>query len=394
MVAQEFSQLGLSYDFISDSQLKAAQAREGLIALHSARYQTLVVPKCEFIPIETMSTIFALAQNGATILIPNQWPKKVPGLLQWQVRQKSLSELLVSLQPNADGVCKVGDGKIVLFENLYKATAKINLNGEPLAKFPRMMWLRRRHASGYIYFLSNQGDTAINDWITLERPFESVAIFDPMTGNFGQASGRNNNSFYLQLEAGESLLLKTFATSIDGPAWRYWQNAGESHQINGDWYVDFVDGGPVLPSSTTSQKLTSWTQFDDPECRSFAGTAHYRITFEAPLPDHQVYLLDLGRVAESAEILLNGKAVGRRFSHPYTATVKLAPENNVLEVFVTNLAANRIRDLDRRGIEWRIFDDINFVNIDYQPFDASDWPLRESGLLGPVTLTPISALEP
>ena len=62
---------------------------------------------------------------------------------------------------------------------------------------------------------------------------------------------------------------------------------------------------------------------------------------------------------------------------------------NTLVVQVTNLAANRIADLDRRGVPWKNFHEINFVNIDYQPFDASAWPPRESGLLGPVTLRPV-----
>ena len=53
---------------------------------------------------------------------------------------------------------------------------------------------------------------------------------------------------------------------------------------------------------------------------------------------------------------------------------------------VTNLSANRIRDLDIRKVQWRVFYDINLVNIDYRPFDASTWPVRESGLLGPVTV--------
>ena len=50
------------------------------------------------------------------------------------------------------------------------------------------------------------------------------------------------------------------------------------------------------------------------------------------------------------------------------------------------VAANRIRDLDINKIEWRKFKDINFVNIDYKPFDASEWPAVESGLAGPVRL--------
>ena len=62
----------------------------------------------------------------------------------------------------------------------------------------------------------------------------------------------------------------------------------------------------------------------------------------------------------------------------------LRPGKNELRVEVTNVAANRIRDLDRRGVRWRIFHDINFVNINYQPFDASKWPSRDAGLLGPV----------
>lgn len=60
--------------------------------------------------------------------------------------------------------------------------------------------------------------------------------------------------------------------------------------------------------------------------------------------------------------------------------------NNVLEIEVTNLAANRIADLDRRKIPWKQFHEINFVNIDYKLFDAAAWPAMDSGLLGPVTL--------
>ena len=77
-------------------------------------------------------------------------------------------------------------------------------------------------------------------------------------------------------------------------------------------------------------------------------------------------------------------------ARPYQMPVNLRDKNNKIEIAVTNLPANRIRYLDRQKVEWRIFYDINFVNIDYKPFDASDWSVKDSGLLGPVTLTPIS----
>ena len=47
----------------------------------------------------------------------------------------------------------------------------------------------------------------------------------------------------------------------------------------------------------------------------------------------------------------------------------------------------RIADLDRKKVPWKRFHEINFVNIDYKPFDASAWPPMDSGLLGPVRIS-------
>ena len=54
---------------------------------------------------------------------------------------------------------------------------------------------------------------------------------------------------------------------------------------------------------------------------------------------------------------------------------------------------HRVRDLDIRGVEWKYFHDINVVGKDYRPLDASQWPLRPSGLLGPVALVPLKTTE-
>ena len=106
-------------------------------------------------------------------------------------------------------------------------------------------------------------------------------------------------------------------------------------------------------------------------------------------------MLDLGRVCESARVRLNGRDLGTLFVPPYRVLAgALQAKANRLEVEVTNLSANRIRDLDRRKAPWKMFHDINFVGLDYKPFDASNWPLRDSGLLGPVILRPATPLRP
>jgi hypothetical protein len=56
-------------------------------------------------------------------------------------------------------------------------------------------------------------------------------------------------------------------------------------------------------------------------------------------------------------------------------------------------SANRIRDMDQRKVPWKVMREINFIGTNYRPFDASGWALTSSGLLGPVTLTPLRAVN-
>jgi hypothetical protein len=141
--------------------------------------------------------------------------------------------------------------------------------------------------------------------------------------------------------------------------------------------------------------LASWTSLADEEAKKFAGTARYRIEFDAPASADE-WLLDLGEVREVARVKLNGEALGTAWSLPFRVRLgpTLKPRGNVLEIEVTNLPANRIRDLDMRKVPWKNMRDINLVSVKYRPFDASGWDLEPSGLLGPVRLVPATLVSP
>ena len=201
---------------------------------------------------------------------------------------------------------------------------------------------------------------------------------------------------YLQLDPGESVVLRTFASDLaPGDPWPYVEAVGAAEPVPGPWRLAFVEGGPVLPAPSELRALASWTTLADPEAQRFAGTARTTVRFERPRGEADDWLLDLGRVAETARVRLNGRDVGTLWSRPFHLRVGegLRPGTNTLEVEVTNLASNRVRDLDRRGVPWKTFHDANVVDIDYKPLDASAWPLRDSGLLGPVTLRRLRRVE-
>jgi hypothetical protein len=134
---------------------------------------------------------------------------------------------------------------------------------------------------------------------------------------------------------------------------------------------------------------------------SFSGTARYETTFPRPPGEAAAWQLDLGTVYESAHVRLNGREMGTLIGPSFRVVVDrgdLAAEN-VLQVEVSNLMANRIAAMDRAGIRWRKFYNVNFpARLPENRgrdglFSAAAWPPLDSGLVGPVTLTPVNLLK-
>ena len=64
--------------------------------------------------------------------------------------------------------------------------------------------------------------------------------------------------------------------------------------------------------------------------------------------------------------------------------------DNSIRIEVTNLPANRIADLDRKGVEWRKFEEINVVDIKYKKTKYDNWTPMPSGLNSSVRLYQLS----
>ncbi|MHC4478182.1 MAG: glycosyl hydrolase [Planctomycetota bacterium] len=397
---------GYSFDYISDRQLTSAKAASGDIQTAGNTYRVLVVPQCRLMPLRTLTKLMDLARDGATIVVHGQLPSDVPGLGDLKARRerfRTLRDDLQKLQSEyaAPVETKLGNGRFLLAPDLESALRGSRTPAESIVDRQGLKFIRRKHSEGHHYFLTNLGREHLDGWVGLSVSAESVVLFDPLTGKAALVAvrkGRDRRTqVYLQLQPGRSLILRTFASrDINGLAWRYLRKTGESHQIKGTWQVTFIAGGPKLPASFQTQTLASWTQLGDDQAKRFAGTALYKIAFDKPSDSADDWVLDLGRVCESARVRINGRYVGTLWSIPFEIPVGefLHEGENLLEVEVTNLSANRIADLDRRKVNWKKFYEINFVNIKYRKFDASDWPLMDSGLLGPVRLIRSTVMEP
>jgi len=91
-------------------------------------------------------------------------------------------------------------------------------------------------------------------------------------------------------------------------------------------------------------------------------------------------MLDLGRVADLAEVRVNGKSVGTVWKAPYRLDIAsaLRPGRNSIEIKVANRWINRLIGDAQPGAT-----KITYTSL---PTYKQDAPLPQSGLIGPVIL--------
>lgn len=399
---------GYAFDLISDKQLQQVQVADNNLRTGGNNYQTILFADSHLLPLETYQQLLQLAKNGATVLFLQNIPSDVPGYGKLAERQAAVKALLDPLKfesTNGAGVRKAvwGKGSFLIADNLMQLMQYASIRREPMID-KELMFVRRVTNEGSIYFIKNNSSKRLEDWVPLHGSSTYAALYDPLHRTSGVARSRPGSAgmeVFLQLAPGESCIVRTSIKKVTGSGYPYTKTTGERQPVSGSWQIRFTSGGPALPAAAQMQELVSWTALPDPATKIFSGTASYSTTLKKPQGKADAWLLDLGTVSESAEIILNGKALDTLIGPVYQVAIPdnlLKPENT-LEIRVINGMANRIADMDKRGVEWKKFYNVNFPSRLPQNrgangiFDASKWQPKPAGLMGPVTMAALDYMR-
>ncbi|QKJ30188.1 glycoside hydrolase family 2 protein [Mucilaginibacter mali] len=403
----EMLQKGYTFDFISDRQILNVQSAGTKLMTGGNSYKTILLPNAKYIPVDVFAKIMSLAKAGATVVVYKNLPSTVPGYGKLDERGSALMGLLAQLQfsntNNGVKEAKVGKGRFLLSDEVTPLMAVAGIGREEMTD-SGLQFVRRTYKTGNSYFISNKTDKVVDGWVPLSVDAKSVVIFNPMTKRSGIAKIKQDKhtSVYLQLQPGESCVLQTSPTVITGAPYIYYQTAGDAVTITGDWTLKFMNGGPSIPADIKTGELKSWTELGGDDAKAFSGTGSYTITFNKPAGTTGTWQLDLGKAHEEAEVFLNGAKLATLIGPRYTLNISAAQLKavNKLEVRVANLMANRIIDMDKKNIPYRIFYNTNFPSHGRDSrgadglFTAINWSPKPSGLMGPVTLTPLAVKKP
>ncbi len=253
--------------------------------------------------------------------------------------------------------------------------------------------IRRKNANGYHYFIANLSPNDVSGYVSLPIDYSEAVWFNPLNGKRHSAK-QNGKQILISLRSGESMILQTFNTKGN-----FHQTARlederkvpmKTYDLNGKWTLSFVDEAPAVGKTYQLDKLQTWETLDE-KTRVTMGTGVYTTHLnlkKKDLADAHAWTIDLGDVRESARVYINNQFVGCAWSVPYVLSCDnvLKEGDNLIRIEVTNLPANRISDLDKKGVKWRKMEEINVVDINYKKTTYDEWAPVESGLHSKVTI--------
>jgi hypothetical protein len=338
----DIDRAGFDCDYISDRLLLTTVFKDGMLQTAAGTcYKGLVIPECRMMPESVKAHIEQLKAQGAHIIIGTR-----------------AADLQTAARPEA-----------IKTECGLKA-------------------IRRRNDTGYHYFIANLTPNDIHTVEPLAVSFKDAVWFNPLNGDITPAR-IYGDSIEFCLRSGESRILQVSTNSATDISPSSLLTPHSSKALPGPWTLSFVEESPKVNKSFTIDHLQTWETLDDDSAKVTMGTGVYTTHVRLSKAEAKAsWQIDLGDVRESARVYINGQFIGCAWSVPFVLDCKnrLKAGDNEIRIEVTNLPANRIADLDRRGVKWRKMEEINVVDINYHRTTYDQWEPVPSGLNSEVRL--------
>ena len=359
---------GYDYDFCPTEVLVNARTENGKIVLPSGmRYRVLVIADKN-----------PAARRMGTRKLP---PKKVfPPVAPFIPAE------------GAEAIARLEKAGVPILRTRTERTAWVAANAPDFrivkADSPESVdWIHRITDEGDIYFVSNRRESRQRVCAEFRAIAPCVEMWDAVTGRRMKTAFERQGSLTrlsLDLPSGGSVFV-VFRAKPSSHCEEIPLPVVSMQRVDGPWQVQFDPkwGGPESP--VEFGVLTDWTDNVNPAIRYYSGTATYSTTvsLDSMLTGDGRLMLDLGKVKNVAEVLVNGRHVGTAWTYPFEVEIPrdVIGENAAkpfkLEVRVTNLWPNRLI------ADSALPDKKRLTRTNINPYKPNT-PLLPGGLLGPV----------
>ena len=387
---------GYQFDYVNADvvvNLMKADSSGRIVLPGGMSYSVLVLPVTNEMTLPVLQKIKELVNSGVTVVGPK--PITVPGLSNYPVSQQILNDLAEEIWGDLDGMSRtrrsVGKGQVIWGMRLNKVITSLNIAPDLVYSKPldgELSWIHRKDGETDIYFLVNRSDKRQDYTIRFRVSGKDPELWHADNGKMEEASYKiegDKTVLSLSLEEHESVFVlfnnKTTVLSRNLPQHQY----KELMPIDGPWKINFP-GQSGAPAAIVLDSLSSLTNYKDEGVKYFSGTATYSKSFEVKRDfGKSKVFLDLGRVGDIAEVILNEKKLDLLWRAPFRIEITnaLKKGKNQLEIKVTNEWTNRLAG-DKDAPTGK-----KVLPIYINPF-GGQYQVIDSGLMGPVKLLTIT----
>lgn len=434
---------GYKFDYLNSELLQSkVKVTDGQLHVEGAgNYKIIMLRDSQRMLLSTAIKLKELVYQGA-VIVGNK-PIDSPSLMDNEQDLSELKQISDELWGNNEsGVKSIGKGKVYWGQTLEQVIAAEKIQADvQVAAQTDIRWLHRTTADAEIYYVTNQHDSALDVSIQFREGAGQVEVWDIDSGEIHPAqlvtrSTTDNSANVLvqlnphgsqfvvfnktaqpaaeftHLTLNDQLILDTQAswyqlhseskapvqiqgqklTTDTSGAYRL---IGKDQNVNielkqkeqsltdNNWQLNFAAGWDT-PSQLSLNTLQPLNEHTNPAVQHYSGTVTYTTSFTVD-NQSQLMQLDLGQVADIAEVWLNGKLIGTRWAAPYTFDVSkdIVTGTNQLKVLVTNTWRNQLIFDNTRARDQKKTWTTN-------PPKKHETTLEATGLIGPVVIKVIN----
>lgn len=292
IVGQNLEAKQIDFDIIDDDVLENASGIErGEICIGKACYKKIVLPPCDYLSEKSKANLEIFQANGGAVYETDS-QLKCPSV----VVQGNKHLQLMHRRTETQEVYCLFNGDAGPAEYLFDLGGKSGFYIDVTTGTVEALNVENNLVKVSLY----SGETAAI-CITEEIPNLSKQVCPKRVLNIDDFSFKRLTRFEIGEVGAQSYAVEEAAVAIE----------------LGDW-------APVVGAD-------------------FSGSALYETTFTMPTDDFGDVVLDLGDVRYTAEVILNGKSLGKKIMYPYSYIVSkdaLAKENS-LQIIVKNTPGNQ-----------------------------------------------------
>jgi hypothetical protein len=374
---------GFDYAHLNEECLLKGRLEKEYFCIGHAKFRIIIIPNASTISLEAAHKCRILMDEGFPVIFTDQVPYKVPGFYEYEKKDVEVENLLEHCKPTPFE-------KVIKTIEVNSITPGIKLSGEVQG----IQHIHRSFEGMDLYFLRSRLADARTIKVAFPMAGKGVRILNPWNGQVAEAPSVSSDSKWLEMELpmgpyGSTFLLfgnkpelpdaedKTWLTSMKAAV----QSSGiavspESWDFRGVSIIPEDNGKEIC---LNLKELKDWVELE--ELKFFSGKGTYRADFNIEEIPEGSLVLDLGRVGDAAEIVLNGTSLPVLLAYPYTVDVTgLVKEGeNSLLITITNCLRNGL--VGHKSFKSRGFGPSGTPNAQRQR--------ALSGLIGPVTLKTI-----